>query len=129
MNKKRDTPAENQKKKLSEETDKQIYHLRLFVTGTTPRSVKAIANIKKICEEHLKGRYDLEVIDLYLQPELARSEQIIAAPTLIKKMPYPLRRIIGDLSVEGQVLARLDIQEIKKETDKHSVDNANNKIF
>ena len=116
MKKKRDTTVEKLKK-LSGKTDNQIYRLRLFVTGTTPRSVKAIANIKKICEEYLKGRYDLEVIDLYQQPELAQAEHIVAAPTLIKKLPVPLRRIIGDLSVEERVLAGLDIQEIKKNTE------------
>jgi circadian clock protein KaiB len=89
------------------------YLLRLYVTGTTPQSVKAIANLKQICEEHLKGRYILEVIDLYQHPGLASGEQIIAAPTLIKKLPLPLRRIIGDMSSTEKVLLGLDIQEIK----------------
>ena len=74
-------------------------------------SVHAIANVKKICEEHLKGRYELEVIDLYQQPQLAQGEQIIAAPTLIKKLPLPLRRIIGDMSKTERVLVGLDLQE------------------
>jgi circadian clock protein KaiB len=86
------------------------YLLRLYVTGTTPHSIKAIENIKEICEENLQGRYTLEVIDLYKNPEIARTEQIIAAPTLIKKLPMPLRRIIGDMSESEKVLAGLDLR-------------------
>ena len=93
---------------------KEQYLLKLYITGMTPRSVRAIENIKKICEEHLQGRYDLEVIDLYLRPHLAQGEQIIAAPTLIKKLPLPLRRIIGDMSDFERVLVGLDFREIKK---------------
>ena len=88
--------------------------LRLYVTGMTPQSVRAITNVKKICEEHLQGRYELEVVDLYQQPQLAAGEQILAAPTLIKKLPLPLRRIIGDMSRTERVLVGLDLQ--KKET-------------
>lgn len=88
------------------------YLLRLYVTGVTPQSVRAISNVKKICEEHLRDRYELEVIDLYQQPELAIEEQIIAAPTLIKKLPLPLRRIIGDMSKSDRILVGLDL--IKK---------------
>lgn len=86
------------------------YLLKLYVTGTTPNSVKAISNLKQICEEHLSGRYDLEIIDLYQQPALARGEQIIAAPTLIKKLPLPLRRVIGDMSSTEKVLFGLDLK-------------------
>jgi circadian clock protein KaiB len=86
------------------------YVLRLYVTGTTPQSVRAIANVKKICEEHLLGRYELEVVDLYQQPHLAQGDQILAAPTLIKKLPLPLRRIIGDMSKSERVLVGLDLQ-------------------
>ena len=86
------------------------YVLQLFVAGQTPKSVHAIANIKKICEENLQGRYVLEVIDLYQQPQLAQGDQIIAVPTLIKKLPLPLRRIIGDLSNTERVLVGLDIR-------------------
>ena len=89
---------------------KETYILRLYVTGTTPQSVRAITNIKKICEEKLKGRYELEVVDLYQQPQLAQEEQIIAAPTLIKKLPLPLRRIIGDLSNTERMLVGLDLR-------------------
>jgi circadian clock protein KaiB len=85
--------------------------LRLYVAGQTPNSVRAIANIKKICEEKLQGRYELEVIDLYQQPQLAQGEQIIAVPTLVRKLPPPLRRIIGDLSDAERVLVGLDLRE------------------
>ena len=92
----------------------ELYILRLYITGITPQSVRAIANVKKICEEHLQGRYELDVVDLYQQPQLAKGEQIIAAPTLIKKLPHPLRRIIGDMSKTERVLVGLDLR--KKET-------------
>lgn len=84
--------------------------LRLYVTGITPRSTRAIANIKAICEEHLKGNYDLEVVDLYQHPVLAAGDQIVAVPTLIKRLPPPLRRLIGDLSDREKVLIGLDIK-------------------
>ena len=84
--------------------------LRLYVAGHAPNSVRAVANVRAICDEHLKGRYDLEVIDVYQQPALAKGEQIIAAPTLIKKSPLPLRRIIGDMSNRDRVLLGLDIR-------------------
>jgi circadian clock protein KaiB len=90
---------------------KPLYVLRLYVTGVTPKSVRAIANVKKICEDHLKGRYELEVIDLYQRPQLAEGEQICAAPTLIKKMPVPLRRIIGDMSNTERMLVGLDLRK------------------
>lgn len=86
--------------------------LRLYVAGSTRHSMAAIANIKKICEEKLDGRYVLEVIDLYQQPQLAAGHQIIAIPTLIKELPPPLRRIIGDLSNTEKVLVGLDLKEL-----------------
>jgi circadian clock protein KaiB len=86
------------------------YELRLYVAGMTPRSSRAIANIKEICEEHLKGRYDLQVFDLYQQQKLTEGEQIVAVPTLIKALPVPLRRIIGDLSNREKVLIGLDLK-------------------
>ena len=92
-------------------SQKKPYVLRLYVTGTTPQSARAIANIKKLCETHLKGRYELDVVDLYQQPQLAQGEQIVAAPTLIKKLPLPQRRIIGDMSKSERVLAGLDLQK------------------
>lgn len=88
----------------------ETYVLKLFVSGSTPRSVIAIENIRRICEEHLKGRYELQVIDVYQQPKFARSEQIIAAPTLIKQLPIPLRRFVGDLSDEEKVLVGLGLE-------------------
>jgi circadian clock protein KaiB len=88
-----------------------IYILKLYVAGLSPKSVTAIANLNKICEENLQGRYQLEVIDLYQQPQLAEGEQIIAIPTLIRKLPPPLRRVIGDLSNTASVLLGLDIQQ------------------
>jgi circadian clock protein KaiB len=89
----------------------QRYALRLFIAGMTPLSVRAIANVKKLCEERLLGRYELEVVDLYQQPQLARGEQIIATPTLIKILPLPARRIIGDMSNTERVLAGLDLRK------------------
>ena len=86
------------------------YILILYVAGQSPKSVNAIANIKKICEEHLQGRYQLDVIDLYQQPQRALGEQIIAVPTLLRKLPPPLRRIIGDLSNTERVLVGLDLR-------------------
>jgi len=91
---------------------KDKYTLRLFITGSTAKSVLALTNLKKICEEYLEGRYDLEVIDLYQNPGLAIEEQIIAAPTLIKKLPLPFRRIIGDMSDIEKVLMGLEIKKI-----------------
>ncbi len=102
--------AETAVKAAQKEKETAVYVLRLYVAGTTPRSLHAIANVKAICEEHLQGRYELEVIDLYQQPVLARGEQIIAAPTLIKKLPEPLRRIIGDMSNTERILVGLDIK-------------------
>src|SRR5512134_1175503 len=84
--------------------DQEKYVLRLYVTGMTPRSTTAIENIKNICEEHLRDRYELEIIDVYQQPVLAKGEQIIAAPTLIKELPLPLRRFIGDMSQAEKIL-------------------------
>ncbi len=86
------------------------YLLRLYVAGQTPKSLSAISNIKKICTENLQGHYELEVIDLCQRPQLAQDEQIIAVPTLIKKLPPPLRRIIGDMSNTERVLVGLDIR-------------------
>lgn len=85
------------------------YLLRLFVTGSTPRSARAIQNIRAICEEKLPGRYELVVIDIYQHPEQARPEQIVVAPTLVKTLPLPIRRIIGDLSNKERVLVGLDL--------------------
>ena len=89
------------------------YKLRLFVTGSTPRSTRAIANMRKICEDSLSGQYDLEVVDVYENPQATRELQIIATPTLVKILPEPLRRIIGDLSDKERVLAGLNLTPVK----------------
>ena len=94
---------------LRQTSEQQHYELRLYVTGTSPRSSQAIANIRSLCEEFLAGRYHLEVVDIFQQPGLASSEQIIAAPTLIRKFPEPLRRLIGDLSNRDRVLVGLNL--------------------
>jgi len=85
------------------------YVLRLYVTGSTARSMRAVENVRWLCEEHLAGDYDLEVVDLYQQPELAAREQLVAAPTLVKRLPLPLRRLVGDMSNHERVLAGLDL--------------------
>jgi circadian clock protein KaiB len=85
------------------------YVLRLFITGTTSRSSRAIANLRRVCEERLHGEYDLEVVDIYQHPAAAQEHQILAAPTLVKMLPLPLRRIIGDLANEERVLAGLGL--------------------
>ncbi len=86
------------------------WDLRLYVAGTTPESIKAFKNLKKICEEYLEGRYSIEVIDLLENPQLAKGEQIVAVPTLVRKLPQPLIKIIGNLSQEERVLVGLDIK-------------------
>ncbi len=98
---------------LKRQAGKERYVLRLYVTGATPRSLRAIENIKHICEEHLKGRYSLQVIDVYQQPVLAKGEQIIAAPTLVKQLPVPLRRFIGDMANTDRILLGLDLRPNK----------------
>ena len=97
-------------KSLAQPPQKEHYILRLYVTGMTPRSTKAVATIRAICEEHLRGRYDLQVIDIYQHPALAKDEQIIAVPTLVKKLPAPLRLLIGNLSDKERVLLGLDLR-------------------
>jgi len=100
--------------KSMQTTGSEKYVLRLYVTGMTPKSINAIENIRKICEENLKGRYELEVIDIYQKPEYARKEEIIAAPTLIKKLPLPLRKFIGDMSNKDKILVGLNLVPKKK---------------
>ena len=97
--------------KASKKAKEEKYVLRLYVTGMTTKSKRAIQNIKKICEEHLQGCYDLEVIDIYRNPVLAKGDQIIATPTLIKKLPVPIRKFIGDLSEMEKILMGLDLRE------------------
>jgi circadian clock protein KaiB len=108
---KKSTKAKRGARSRSKPAAGKRYALRLYVTGITPKSMRAIENVKTICEEHLKGRYDLTIVDIYQQPSLARGEQIIAAPTLVKRLPDPLRRLVGDLSKKERVLMGLDIHE------------------
>ncbi len=88
----------------------QDYELRLYVAGQTPRSLEAFTNLKKICEEHLKGRYTIEVIDLLENPRLAKGDQILAVPTLVRRLPEPVRKIIGSLADTERVLVGLDLR-------------------
>ncbi len=94
---------------VASETPDQ-WNLRLYVAGQTPRAIAALDNLKRICEEHLAGKYTIEVIDLLQNPQLARGDQILAVPTLVRKLPEPVRKIIGDLSNEERVLVGLDLR-------------------
>lgn len=90
----------------------RVYKLRLYVAGQTPKSIRAFANLKALCEEHLKGRYQIEVVDLLEHPQLARGDQIVAIPTLVRRLPQPVRKIIGDLADTVRVLVGLDVQQV-----------------
>lgn len=105
--------------KKSKEMESQKYVLRLYVAGITMQSSAAIKNITQICEDNLKGRYDLQIVDIYQQPTLAEGEQIIAAPTLIKKLPLPLRRFIGNMANKEKILVGLDLRPKQYETRKN----------
>jgi len=100
----------NEMKEALRERGNSHYVLRLFISGLTPKSQRAIDNLKAICEEHLRGRYELEIIDIFQQPDLARTEQIIAAPTLVKELPPPLRKFIGDMSQTEKILVGLEVK-------------------
>ncbi len=89
----------------------QAYQLRLYVAGRTPKSILALTNLKQICEDHLQGRYDIEIIDLLENPKLAQGDQILALPTLVRRLPEPIKKIIGDLSNKERVLVGLDLRE------------------
>lgn len=91
----------------------EIWRLRLYVAGQTPKCLKAFANLKQICEDHLAGKYQIELIDLLVNPQLARGDQILAIPTLVRKLPEPVRKIIGDLSDAERVLVGLDLRPIQ----------------
>jgi circadian clock protein KaiB len=99
------------KSKPVKQRPKRKYILKLFITGQTPRSAASVTNLNAICNEYLTGRFELEVVDIYQQPEMARDSQIVAAPTLIKQLPPPLRKLVGDLSDRGKVLMGLNINE------------------
>jgi len=96
---------------MAREPESEHYVLKLYVAGITPRSQEAIRNVTKICEQNLAGRYELEVVDIYQTPVLAQGDQIIAAPTLIKKLPLPLRKLIGNMANTDKVLVGLDIRQ------------------
>ena len=102
--------ATNGRSSLDDSGDSGRWNLRLYVAGQTPRSLSAFKNLKDICEEYLKGKYHIEVVDLMENPTLARGDQILAIPTLVRKLPQPIRKIIGDLSNTERVLVGLDIQ-------------------
>lgn len=99
-------------KKAKTDATAEIWNLRLYVAGQTQKSITAFANLKKICEEHLAGKYSIEVIDLLKKPQLAKGDQIVAIPTLVRKLPAPLKKIIGDLANTERVLVGLDIRSI-----------------
>ncbi len=98
---------------MAQTEEKEVYKLRLYVAGQTQKSMEAFENLKRIAEEHLKGRYQIEIIDLLKNPQLAIGDQIVATPTLVRKLPPPMRKIIGDLSNTERVLVGLDIQPAK----------------
>jgi circadian clock protein KaiB len=101
----------SKKRRTSPAVDVQAtYVLRLYISDSTPKSKRAVMNLKRVCEEHLKGRYDLEVIDVHKHAHLARDEQIVAVPTLIKRLPAPLQRLVGDMSDLNKVLLGLDLK-------------------
>jgi circadian clock protein KaiB len=105
--------AETVVKAAKEKASKERWELRLYVAGNTPKSMSALSNLKRYCELHMKDKYSLEVIDLLVHPQLAAGDQILAIPTLVRKVPVPIRKIIGDLSNEEKVLVGLDIRPIK----------------
>lgn len=102
--------AEEYESLITPKPESPAYVLRLYVAGMSARSKRAIENVRSTCDEHLSGRYELEVVDLYQTPTLAQGEQIIAVPTLVKKLPFPLRKIIGDMSSEEKLLVGLDLK-------------------
>jgi circadian clock protein KaiB len=106
-------------KKNAKAPPRRLYALRLYITGQTPLSETSLRNLNEVCAQHLAGHFELEVIDIYQQPQLAREAQILAAPTLIKRLPLPFRRLVGDLSNRKQVLFGLDIQDVQQEKPKN----------
>jgi circadian clock protein KaiB len=111
--KKKPSKAAAAKKKKAETEEEGFFRMRLYVAGQTPKSLAAFANLKKICEEHLKGKYTIEIIDLLVNPKLAQGDQILAIPTLVRRLPEPIKKIIGDLSNTEKVLVGLDIRPLK----------------
>ena len=111
--KKRKSTTEEFEEALKREQKRKIV-LRLFVTGLTPRSLEAIDEVRNLCEEHLKGRYELEIVDLYKEPLAAKKDQVFAAPTLIKLLPLPIRKFVGDMTKREKILAGLDVHVVSK---------------
>lgn len=105
-----DATSDDQAPETDRDRESGHYHLRLYVAGQTAKSLAALTNLKRFCEEHLSGHYDIEVIDLMKNPQLAAGDQILAIPTLVRRLPSPLKRIIGDLSNTEKVLVGLDIR-------------------
>ena len=97
---------------MKEENKGEVWELRLYVAGQTPKSIRAFANLKRICEEYLAGKYRIEVVDLMENPQLAQRDQILAVPTLVRKLPPPIKKIIGDLSNTERVLVGLDVRQV-----------------
>jgi circadian clock protein KaiB len=104
-------PAKTTWKKKPEHPPDEVWNLRLYVAGQTPKSLTAFANLKKLCEEHLAGKYKIEIVDLLKNPKLAKGDQILAIPTLVRKLPEPIKKIIGDLSNTERVLIGLDLRQ------------------
>ncbi len=111
MRQKKPTVSTGAFERLLTDLTRKNYVLRLYITGTTPQSLRAIENVRKICEQHLDGYYRLDIVDLYQQPELAQGEQIVAAPTLVKQLPLPVRRVLGDMSKTERVLVGLGLRD------------------
>ncbi len=97
---------------MKDENNGEVWELRLYVAGQTPKSIQAFANLKRICEEYLAGKYRIEVVDLMENPQLAQGDQILAVPTLVRKLPPPIKKIIGDLSNTERVLVGLDVRQV-----------------
>lgn len=108
------TTRTTRQKSEKPQADPDMWELRLYVAGQTPKSMTAFANLKKLCEDHLAGKYRIEVIDLLKNPQLAKGDQIFAIPTLVRKLPQPLKRVIGDLSNTERVLVGLDLRPLKE---------------
>ncbi len=107
---KAEEPRSGARKRAAKKADRKLWELRLYVAGQTPKSLAAFANLKALCEEHLPGCHEIEIIDLIANPELAKGDQIIAIPTLVRKLPKPVRKIIGDLSNTERVLVGLELR-------------------
>jgi circadian clock protein KaiB len=124
VRKKRKTSTEEFEQAASK-LERSKYILRLYVKGMTPKSTKAIANVRKLCDEYLEGCYELKVIDMYQQPKLAQEEQIIATTTLIKKLPLPLRRLIGDMADTERFLVGIDLKPRNRRSQKTEISSQN----